>query len=120
MCACEGGRECVREGVSMRERVCSLHSLHLPPNSLSLTACMPAGKEVKTETQRINATGAWIYDGRVCNILAVSRAFGDWEFKGEGRETLLPRGVQRKYWSQKFADSKTIKADPVIVTPAFR
>lgn len=30
---------------------------------------------------RVKAAGGWIYDGRVCNILAVSRAFGDWEFK---------------------------------------
>jgi hypothetical protein len=37
--------------------------------------------QVATETARIKAAGGWVYDGRVCNVLAVSRAFGDWEFK---------------------------------------
>ncbi|GFH08920.1 putative thylakoid-associated phosphatase 38 [Haematococcus lacustris] len=40
-----------------------------------------SGPEVEGEVKRIKATGGWVYDGRVCNILAVSRAFGDWEFK---------------------------------------
>lgn len=33
------------------------------------------------EIERVEAAGGWIVDGRVCNILAVSRAFGDPEFK---------------------------------------
>jgi len=54
------------------------------------------GPQVKAETSRVKATGAWIYDGRVCNILAVSRAFGDWEFKGDGLKQLLQGGVQKE------------------------
>jgi len=38
-------------------------------------------KEIAPEVERVKASGGWVYDGRVCNILAVSRAFGDWEFK---------------------------------------
>lgn len=44
---------------------------------------------------RVLSTGAWVHDGRVCNILAVSRAFGDWEFKGKGLQQLLQGGVER-------------------------
>jgi serine/threonine protein phosphatase PrpC len=33
------------------------------------------------ELARVESTGAWVIDGRVCNVLAVSRAFGDPEFK---------------------------------------
>ena len=54
------------------------------------------GAQVKAETARVKATGAWIYDGRVCNILAVSRAFGDWEFKGNGLKQLLQGGVAKE------------------------
>jgi protein phosphatase 1A len=39
------------------------------------------GPEVDSEVDRVKASGGWVYDGRVCNVLAVSRAFGDWEFK---------------------------------------
>lgn len=28
------------------------------------------------ELARVESTGAWVIDGRVCNVLAVSRAFG--------------------------------------------
>jgi hypothetical protein len=39
------------------------------------------GDHVLEEIERVEAAGGWIVDGRVCNILAVSRAFGDPEFK---------------------------------------
>jgi len=42
------------------------------------------GQLAKEETMRIAQAGGWVAQGRVCGILAVSRAFGDWEFK-EGR-----------------------------------
>eukprot|EP00878_Enallax_costatus_P007173 GHUV01007517.1.p1 GENE.GHUV01007517.1~~GHUV01007517.1.p1 ORF type:complete len:250 (+),score=59.81 GHUV01007517.1:298-1047(+) len=39
------------------------------------------GDHVIEEIERVEAAGGWIVDGRVCNVLAVSRAFGDPEFK---------------------------------------
>lgn len=82
--------------------------------------CQPshaAGPEVKSEVERVKAAGGWIHDGRVCNILAVSRAFGDWEFKGRGLIRLLENGIERGYWPESFARSQNFLSDPVIVTP---
>lgn len=70
------------------------------------------------QVARVKASGGWVYDGRVCNILAVSRAFGDWEFKGLGLKKLLSAGVERGYWPQNYADKQSFSTDPVIVTPA--
>jgi len=75
------------------------------------------GPDVQAEVDRIKAAGGWIHDGRVCNILAVSRAFGDWEFKGKGLQSLLQTGVTREYWPQAFADAQKFTSNPVIVTP---
>ena len=51
------------------------------------------GDTVSTESHRVKEAGGWIDDGRVCDILAVSRAFGDREFKGEGLPVMLRKGV---------------------------
>jgi hypothetical protein len=45
-------------------------------------------------------------DGRVCGVLAVSRAFGDPEFKGPGLEHLLQRGTSVGMWTKEFASSR--------------
>ena len=50
------------------------------------------GPTVESETKRVTDAGGWVKDGRVCEVLAVSRAFGDWEFKGEGLPVMLERG----------------------------
>ncbi len=50
-------------------------------------------------------------------MLAVSRAFGDWEFKGEGLAQLMVEGVERGYWDDKTARSARFTSDPVIPTP---
>ncbi len=52
------------------------------------------GSAVKAEVARVKATGGWVSDGRVCDILAVSRAFGDRQFKGDGLEQLVARGIE--------------------------
>ncbi len=46
------------------------------------------------EMERVKAVGGWIEDGRVCDMIAVSRAFGDPDFKGEGMAGMLARGVK--------------------------
>lgn len=48
----------------------------------------------KAEIERVRAAGGWVEDERVCDILAVSRAFGDPDFKGPGRQRLLHKGVE--------------------------
>ena len=53
-----------------------------------------AGETVEAETARVQAAGGWVADGRVCDVLAVSRAFGDREFKGEGLPRMMERGVE--------------------------
>ncbi|KAI8474448.1 MAG: phosphatase 2C-like domain-containing protein [Monoraphidium minutum] len=75
------------------------------------------GPDVSEEVARVESTGAWVVDGRVCNVLAVSRAFGDPEFKGVGLKTLLASGARRGMWSQEFAAAKEFASDPVIVVP---
>ena len=63
------------------------------------------------EVERVKAAGGWIFDGRVCNILAVSRAFGDWEFKGAGLKQLLLGGVEKEYWPASFAAEQVLDLD---------
>ena len=52
------------------------------------------GATVEAEVARVQAAGGWIADGRVCDVIAVSRAFGDQEFKGSGMPGMLERGVR--------------------------
>lgn len=81
--------------------------------------CICRSKAALAEKQRIKATGGWVSsDGRVCDVLAVSRAFGDAEFKGEGLKRLLADGVNARFWTQDFADAAHFTSDPVIATPA--
>mmetsp|Transcript_16198 Transcript_16198/g.27828 ORF Transcript_16198/g.27828 Transcript_16198/m.27828 type:complete len:381 (+) Transcript_16198:1-1143(+) len=77
-----------------------------------------SGPEVLIEKTRVQAAGGWVYDGRVCNVLAVSRAFGDWEFKGKGLQQLLIEGVERGFWGASFPATVKFTSDPVIATPS--
>jgi protein phosphatase 1A len=75
------------------------------------------GDVVTRESKRVEACGGWVDDGRVCGILAVSRAFGDASFKGDGLKALLQNGVRDGFWTAEFAQSVTFTSDPVISVP---
>lgn len=50
---------------------------------------------VEAEIARVEAAGGWVADGRVCDVIAVSRAFGDSQFKEEaGRQDMLQTGIE--------------------------
>ena len=70
-------------------------------------------KSGRNEIKRIATAGGWVTQERVCGILAVSRAFGDYEFKG-GRYELLEEfhydGISR-------ATNSTLHTPPVIALP---
>jgi protein phosphatase 1A len=68
------------------------------------------------EIARIKDAGGWIYDGRVCGILAVSRAFGDMELK-RGMEKMLVDGVVDGRWTKQFAKEVKFVSPPVTAAP---
>lgn len=72
----------------------------------------------KAEIERIKACGGWIDDGRVCGFLAVSRALGDVEYKGDGLPSLMQKGVDYGFWDDEFAGKQSFTADPVSAYPA--
>lgn len=76
-----------------------------------------SGDVVQNESKRVEESGGWVDDGRVCGILAVSRAFGDAHFKGKGLETMLKEGIKDGFWTVEFADSVRFVGDPVISVP---
>ena len=72
---------------------------------------MASNKAGRKELDRVMRTGGWSVGGRVCGILAVSRAFGDYEFKG-GRFDLL-----EDLSDDPLAKNATLAEPPVIATP---
>jgi serine/threonine protein phosphatase PrpC len=75
------------------------------------------GPAVASETARVTAAGGWVDDGRVCGVLAVSRAFGDAGFKGEGLAGMVAQGVADEMWSAEFAAGVAFGRDPVTAEP---
>eukprot|EP00803_Ostreobium_quekettii_P009136 evm.model.scf_558EXC.8 EVM.evm.TU.scf_558EXC.8 scf_558EXC:59871-62527(+) len=75
------------------------------------------GTAVQPEIERVKSVGGWVSDGRVCDVLAVSRAFGDWEFKGEGRQHGLAESVEEGFISREFAAKVHFTGDPIVATP---
>lgn len=69
-------------------------------------------KTGRQELDRVVRAGGWSVGGRVCGILAVSRAFGDYEFKG-GRFDLL-----EDLSEEPLAKKATLDSPPVIANPA--
>ena len=61
-----------------------------------IPCCRVTGKSdaVKSEVQRVQEAGGWIEDGRVCDLIAVSRAFGDRYFKQPGVNQLAEKSVK--------------------------
>lgn len=76
-----------------------------------------SGDVVQNESKRVEESGGWVDDGRVCGILAVSRAFGDAHFKGKGLQKMLEEGIDDGFWTREFADSVHFVGDPVISVP---
>jgi hypothetical protein len=79
-------------------------SAHAPPTHPAAASARPAlPQPPPPELERVESTGAWVVDGRVCNVLAVSRAFGDPEFKvgGAARGWGGPGGGSRGPWGQR-------------------
>lgn len=73
----------------------------------------PRTKSGRNEIERIASAGGWVTQERVCGILAVSRAFGDYEFKG-GRSELLE---EFRCDGNSQASTSTLHAPPVIALP---
>lgn len=78
----------------------------------------PAGRGLgqQAEAARVLATGAWVADGRVMGVLAVSRAFGDFEFK-DGRNAFLAGGAAQGLWPAAQAEGRALLTAPVVATP---
>lgn len=78
----------------------------------------PAGRQLaaQAEAARVAATGAWVADGRVMGVLAVSRAFGDFEFKA-GRDAFLATGAAQGLWPAAQAEGRVLSGAPVVATP---
>lgn len=62
----------------------------------SVARCRVVGESrtAEAEIERVKSVGGWVSDGRVCDVLAVSRAFGDTQFKGNGLPSLLEFGIE--------------------------
>ena len=73
-----------------------------------------------SEALRVKEAGGWLDNGRVCGVLAVSRAFGDPGLKRAGLAASLRQGVEDGAWSEEFAREREeagFRADPVVPTP---
>ncbi|XP_055825572.1 protein phosphatase 2C 57 [Solanum dulcamara] len=68
------------------------------------------------EIRRINEAGGWIVNGRICNDISVSRAFGDMRFKTKKKE-MLEKGLKEGRWSEKFISRIQFRGDLVTASP---
>jgi len=72
---------------------------------------------VQAEVARVESVGGWVKDGRVCTILAVSRAFGDYMFKGDAKVDMLAWGEDEGFWNKAFSAKTKFTGDPVNCMP---
>jgi serine/threonine protein phosphatase PrpC len=80
------------------------------------------GGAVAAEAARVAAAGGWVEDGRVLGMLAVSRAFGDREFKRPALAGALARGAAEGHWPAARVEAAAAAAaagaaDPVTAEP---
>ncbi|KAL9436989.1 hypothetical protein AB3S75_022935 [Citrus x aurantiifolia] len=75
-----------------------------------------SGQVSLQEIRRIREAGGWISNGRICGDIAVSRAFGDIQFKTKKNE-MLKKGVNEGRWSEKFVSRVQLNKDLVIASP---
>ncbi|CAI5960094.1 unnamed protein product [Closterium sp. NIES-64] len=70
----------------------------------------------KAEIKRIEKAGGWVSQGRVCGVVAVSRAFGNANFKTR-REQMLSEGVKKGRWTTRFVSKRSFQSDWISAVP---
>ncbi|GJP53453.1 hypothetical protein CLOM_g12618 [Closterium sp. NIES-68] len=70
----------------------------------------------KAEIKRIEKAGGWVSQGRVCGVVAVSRAFGNANFKTR-REQMLSEGVKKGRWTTRFVSKRSFESDWISAVP---
>eukprot|EP00850_Spirogloea_muscicola_P014922 SM000110S18929 [mRNA] locus=s110:288993:291017:- [translate_table: standard] len=71
------------------------------------------------EAARIKDAGGWVSGGRVCGSLAVSRAFGDVEYKAHHRRSqAMKAGITKGRWTSRFISKLRLDEDWVVVQPS--
>lgn len=72
--------------------------------------------EAKAEVKRIEKAGGWVSQGRVCGVIAVSRAFGNVNFKTR-REQMMSEGVKKGKWTTRFVSKRKFDTDWISSVP---
>eukprot|EP00850_Spirogloea_muscicola_P014499 SM000104S09369 [mRNA] locus=s104:396623:398815:- [translate_table: standard] len=71
------------------------------------------------EAARVKDAGGWVSGGRVCGSLAVSRAFGDVEYKAHHRRSqAMKAGITKGRWTSRFISKLRLDEDWVVVEPS--
>ncbi|GJP55176.1 hypothetical protein CLOM_g14154 [Closterium sp. NIES-68] len=78
----------------------------------------PSGESAKAkeEIKRINKAGGWVSQGRVCGVVAVSRAFGNIAFKTR-KEEMMQQGVKKGRWTTRWVSKRKFDSDWISALP---
>ncbi|CAI5478364.1 unnamed protein product [Closterium sp. Yama58-4] len=78
----------------------------------------PSGDSSKAqaEIKRINKAGGWVSQGRVCGVIAVSRAFGNVAFKTR-KEEMMQQGVKKGKWTTRWVSKRKYDSDWISALP---